>query len=171
MAMQFSSSAPTNWKRVAVFAVAGTVGPLLILVLKRLNFNDVAYRYLYELIAEAVQRVAELPVCNARFGKPLVPYFLPMIVADESAQALLPDGYWYLPEDFSSSERARRAGYKVMADTSIRLGHIGNYEYGWEDVGAPQTRSAGATFRFGQLEAKPKEFGPGIPNSIEFENN
>jgi hypothetical protein len=51
MAMQFSSSAPTNWKRVAVFAVAGTVGPLLILVLKRLNFNDVAYRYLYELIA------------------------------------------------------------------------------------------------------------------------
>ena len=98
-------------------------------------------------VYETVQRVTELPVCNARFGKPVAPYFLPMIIADESAQALLPDAHWYLPEDFSFSERARRAGYKVMADTSIRLGHIGNYEYGWEDVGAPRTRSSGGTFR------------------------
>ena len=96
-------------------------------------------------VYETVQRVTELPICNARFGKPLVPYFLPMIIPDESAHTLLPDAKWYLPEDFSFSERARRAGYKVMADTSIRLGHIGNYEYGWEDVGAPRTRSSGCT--------------------------
>ena len=51
MAIQSGSVASTNWKRVAVFGVAGTVGPLLILVLKRLNFNDAAYRYLYELLA------------------------------------------------------------------------------------------------------------------------
>lgn len=98
-------------------------------------------------VYEAVQRVAELPICNARFDKPVVPYFLPMIVSDVNTQAAPPDAKWYLPEDFSFSERVRRAGYKIMADTSIRLGHIGNYEYGWEDVGAPRTRNAGCTFR------------------------
>ena len=51
MAVLSGSSAPTNWKRVGVFTIAGTVGPLLILVLKRLDFRDAAYRYLYELIA------------------------------------------------------------------------------------------------------------------------
>ena len=100
-------------------------------------------------VYETVQRVAELPVCNARFGKPVVPYFLPMIIPDEDAHEASPDAQWYLPEDFSFSERVRRAGYKVMADTSLRLGHIGNYEYGWEDVGAPRTRSSAGTFRMG----------------------
>jgi hypothetical protein len=29
--------------------------------------------------------------------------------------------------------RARSAGYKVMLDTSIKIGHIGRYIYEWED--------------------------------------
>ena len=98
-------------------------------------------------VYETVQRVAELPVCNERFGKPLVPYFLPVIVADKSVQALVHDAHWYLPEDFSFSERARRAGCKIMADSAIRLGHIENYEYGWEDVGGVTQRARGGTFR------------------------
>ena len=42
-------------------------------------------------VYEAAQRVADLPICNARFGKPVVPYFLPMIIPDENAQEAPPD--------------------------------------------------------------------------------
>ena len=67
-------------------------------------------------------------VCNEQFGRPMVPYFLPMVREFEG-------GHWYLGEDFSFCERARQCGYKIMADTSIRLWHIGEYAYGWEDAG------------------------------------
>jgi hypothetical protein len=48
-----------------------------------------------------------------------------------------PDGarQWCLSEDYSFCERARRCGYKIWADTTIRLGHIGKYVFYWEDAG------------------------------------
>ena len=80
-------------------------------------------RALYEAIAK------DLPVCNQRFGKPIVPYFLPMIIEDEL-------GPWYLGEDYAFCERARRLGVPVLVDTRPRLYHAGRYAYGWEDAGA-----------------------------------
>ena len=44
-------------------------------------------------------------------------------------------GHLYLGEDFAFCERARRCGFQIFADTSIRLQHIGIYGYSWEDVG------------------------------------
>jgi hypothetical protein len=82
-----------------------------------------------------VARHAGLPSCNARFGRPMVPYFLPMLVPDG-------DGHWYLGEDFAFSERARRAGHTIMADTTIRLLHIGRYGYSWEEAGGTPNRFA-----------------------------
>src|SRR5262249_27563552 len=81
----------------------------------------------------------ELPLCNTRFGRPIVPYFLPMCVPDG-------DGHWYLGEDFAFCERARRRGFAVMADTRIRLRHIGRYGYSWEDAGGDVRRYASYTF-------------------------
>jgi hypothetical protein len=75
-----------------------------------------------------------LPVCNERFQHPLVPYFLPLIVADG------PGSHWMLGEDFAFCERARRSGFKVFADTTLRLEHVGNYGYSWEDAGLERTR-------------------------------
>jgi len=86
-------------------------------------------RRVYEAIAEQ----GELPVCNQRFNRPVVPYFLPMLVPDGT-------GHWYLGEDFSFSERARRCGFVVMADTRIRLNHIGKCSYSWEDAGSERSR-------------------------------
>jgi hypothetical protein len=61
-----------------------------------------------------------------------------------SPPAPLPKGEgrqcWYLGDDYSFCERARQCGYKIMADTSIRLWHIGNYAYGWEDAGQDRPR-------------------------------
>jgi hypothetical protein len=85
-------------------------------------------------VYEDVQRAFDLPVCNEAFGVPTVPYFLPMVIQDVA------QGFWYLSEDYSFCERAIRAGYKPMIDTSIRLWHHGDYRFGWEDIGTPIAR-------------------------------
>jgi hypothetical protein len=46
----------------------------------------------------------------------------------------------YLGEDYAFCERARRCGFKIFADTTIRLQHIGIYGYSWEDVGGALPR-------------------------------
>lgn len=88
----------------------------------------------------------KLPRCNQRFGEEVVPYFLPLVVEGV-------DGPWYLSESFSFCERARQCGYKVWADTSIRLGHIGSYAYSWEDAGSETVRYG--TYRF-RLSDEPR---------------
>jgi predicted O-methyltransferase YrrM len=87
-----------------------------------------------------VQRELRLPVCNRRFGSPLVPFFQPAVVTE-------PTGPWSLSEDYAFCERARRCGFKVVADTSVRLWHVGSYRYGWEDAGGEKERFADYTFR------------------------
>jgi hypothetical protein len=66
---------------------------------------------------------------------PTTPYFLPMVMPSG-------DVHIYLGEDFAFSERARQSGFRIYADTSIRLQHIGIYGYGWEDVGEGLPRRA-----------------------------
>lgn len=84
-------------------------------------------------VYETMQRDLRLPLCNAQFNRPMWPYFQPMIYAD-------PAGPWYLAEDFAFCERARQCGFKVMADTAIRLGHIGSCEFSWEEAGSDTRR-------------------------------
>ncbi len=63
----------------------------------------------------------------------MIPFFQPMVLMAER-------GPWYLAEDYAFCERARQCGFKIMADTSIRLWHIGEYAYGWEDAGQERPR-------------------------------
>ncbi len=91
------------------------------------------------VLYETMQRQLGLPVCNQRFGAPLVTYFTPLI-AGEGEQA------WLLGEDYSFCERARRCGFRIMADTTIRLWHVGLYRYGWEDAGRDVQRFTDYTF-------------------------
>jgi hypothetical protein len=88
-------------------------------------------RVLYETIA----RTQALPVCNEIYGERVVPYFLPMVAAEDG-------GHTYLAEDYAFCERARRAGFAIVADTSIRLWHMGTYGFGWEDAGRDVERYA-----------------------------
>lgn len=80
-----------------------------------------------------MQHQLELPWCNERFGPPIVPYFLPVVKCDGV-------GRWYMSEDYSFCERARQCGYRIWADTTIRLKHLGQYAYGWEDAGSALPR-------------------------------
>ena len=84
-------------------------------------------------VYRTIQERLALPTCNERFGKPMVPFFQPMLHTSDA-------GPWYLSEDYAFCERARQCGFKIMADTSIRLWHIGEYAYGWEDAGLERPR-------------------------------
>lgn len=80
-----------------------------------------------------IQYQLSLPIANERFGGKMIPFFYPLVHPCE-------DGHWYLAEDFAFSERARQCGFKIVADTSIRLWHIGQYAYGWEETGMDRER-------------------------------
>lgn len=90
-------------------------------------------------VYEAVKDKLALPTCNAQFGAPFVPFYLPLVKETEA-------GAWYLAEDFAFGERARQAGFSIHADTRIRLRHIGRYAYQWEDAGGEPRRHA--SYRF-----------------------
>jgi predicted O-methyltransferase YrrM len=91
-------------------------------------------------VYDAVRTRLGLEECNRGFRHPLVPYFAPMVGADGRGEP------WYLHEDFAFCERARRCGFVVRADTTIRLWHVGSYRYGWEDAGRDVVRYADYTF-------------------------
>jgi len=107
----------------------------------------------------AVQQ--RLPMCNERFKIPLIPFFHPMLHQCE-------DGHWYLAEDYAFCERARQCGYKIMADTTIRLWHIGNHAYGWEDAGMERERFDSFVLNFGpRPDAAQAKAGDDNPAALE----
>jgi hypothetical protein len=90
-------------------------------------------------VYDQMRGILRMPACNQRFGPPLYPWFLPTLIPDSS-------GHWYLGEDYAFCERARQCGFRVMADTGVRLWHIGSYAYSWEDAGADRTRYGTYTY-------------------------
>jgi hypothetical protein len=88
-----------------------------------------------------IQEELKLPMCNERFGETMIPFFHPMLYQRD-------DGYDYLAEDYSFSQRARDCGFQIMADTTVRLWHVGMYAYGWEDSGREPERFGSFTLNF-----------------------
>ncbi len=91
-------------------------------------------------VYETIQSQLRLPTCNQQFASPMIPFFQPLVVDQESAP-------WYLAEDFAFSERARQCGFQILADTQIRLFHVGDYGYSWEDAGGAVERFDSYRFR------------------------
>ncbi len=71
-----------------------------------------------------------LPTCGTRTKTPFVPYFQPLVIPHTDD----PTDSWYLAEDYAFCHRASSAGHPVIADTRIRLFHVGRYGYSWEDA-------------------------------------
>jgi hypothetical protein len=57
-------------------------------------------------------------------------------------------GHWYLAEDFAFCHRARLCGIPIIADTTVRLWHVGDYAYSWEDAGIDRERYGDFDFQF-----------------------
>jgi hypothetical protein len=81
---------------------------------------------------DLIRRLA-LPLCNEHVGRALIPFF-------QTAVIPLDDGSWALAEDHAFCDRARHCGYRVLADSSVRLWRQGTYPYGWEEAGIAPTR-------------------------------
>jgi hypothetical protein len=101
--------------------------------LMELRYAGTGFLLVRRQVYRDIQERLELPVCNQRLNRPMLPFFQPMVVSDGT-------GHMYLAEDYAFCERARRCGYKVMADTTIRLWHHGSYAFGWEDAGSDGKR-------------------------------
>jgi hypothetical protein len=99
-------------------------------------------REAYELIRERLK----LPLCNTRFGRGNWPFFMPGAFENVEGDSAAGSSHRYLTEDYAFSHRARQAGLKIMADTTIRLWRTGSHGYGWEDAGSDAERFA--TYRF-----------------------
>lgn len=110
--------------------------------LTEIRYCGFGFVYTRREVYETVQAQLRLPVCNQRFGQPLVPFFAPLVVEDA-------EGAWYLSEDYAFCERARQCGIRILADTSLRLWHVGSYRYGWEDAGSDKPRYGTYTFHMG----------------------
>jgi hypothetical protein len=111
----------------------GTAGGLT-----EIMYAGAGFLYVQRQVYDALAKT--LPVCNASTGKPLVPYFLPLL-------SQMDGDLFYLSEDYSFCERARQAGFKIMADTTIRLWHIGPYRFGWEEAAYPRQRHDSFVFQ------------------------
>ncbi len=124
-----------------IFGKAGGLNELL--------YAGAGFLHVRRHVYLTVQHRLGLPVTNERFGSPMVPFFQPMLHPIE-------DGTWYLAEDYAFCERARQCGFKVIADTTIRLWHVGSYTYGWEDSGLERERTGSFTLHLGP---KPRDEG------------
>lgn len=102
--------------------------------LTAVKYAGLGFTHVRAGVYEAVRRLRDLPECaRGHDGRSFTPYFLPTVVRDGAA--------WdYLPEDSAFCHYVRKAGFEVLADTTIRLAHIGKYEWGWDDfVARPPT--------------------------------
>jgi hypothetical protein len=145
---------PKKGKReLAIHAMPGTTE---ILFGKRgglieLQYAPTGFLLVRQPVYERMREVLALPACIADTGRTVVPYYAPLVRPDR-------EGWWYLAEDFAFCERARQCGFRIMADTTIRLWHLGSYDYGWEEAGGPIPRFH--SYRFRLADAQPSESPP-----------
>lgn len=97
------------------------------------------FMYTRSDVYDRIRKELNLPVCNLQFGKPIVPFFQSLVINE-------PSGPWLLAEDYAFCERGRMCGLKLIADTRIRLWHIGSYAYSWEDAGKVAPRYGSFVF-------------------------
>lgn len=69
-----------------------------------------------------------LPVYMQSTPLPFQPFYQQFAIEHEV------EGHLYLSEDYAFCHRARAAGFRVWLDPTIRLAHIGQYEFRLEDL-------------------------------------
>lgn len=69
----------------------------------------------------------DLPLCHEGSALEHYPFYLPFVLSGEAGPELL-------SEDYALCERARRAGFPILANTAVRLGHIGEETFWLEEM-------------------------------------
>jgi hypothetical protein len=110
--------------------------------LMEIKYAGAGFLHVRREVYETIREKLELPHCNARFGRGVWPFFYSYAVELDSPLETKSGKirHRYLTDDFAFCHRARQAGLKVMADTTIRLWRMGTYGYGWEEAGKDPER-------------------------------
>jgi hypothetical protein len=122
----------------------------------QIRYAATGFLHVRREVYSAIHQRLELPVCNSWFGRPTIPFFLPMLLPTER-------GPWYLGEDYAFCERARQCGIPIVADTRIRLGHIGNHTFHWEEAGTALPRYASFHYHLNDAESANAELAKSRP--------
>ena len=86
------------------------------------------HRRVFEKMAEGMDLLHEKEDTRAFY-----PFFQSMIVDSDEGKILL-------SEDYAFCERARELGFKIYANPSVRMGHMGPYVYRLEDMATSQLK-------------------------------
>jgi hypothetical protein len=115
-------------------------------------FGLAVFLYTKREVYQRVKEACDLPECRSVSDSGIVPYFLPLVIQKEQY-----DKPSLLGEDLSFCHRMRQAGYKIVADTSIRLFHVGRWMFSWEDAGKKSQRYPNYTYRLKKAEQPESE--------------
>jgi hypothetical protein len=125
--------------------------------LTEIKYAGTGFLHVRAIVYDTIREQLKLPTCNLAWKHPMIPFFQPMVKEE-------PWGSWYLAEDYAFSERARRCGFRIVADTTFRLGHIGTYTYTWEDAGSDAPRYTNYTYHLKGSSPKEPSEAPSKPN-------
>jgi hypothetical protein len=101
--------------------------------LLEIEYVGLGFCHVRREVYDAIETKIKLPRCGGNHdGRLTVPYFIPSIATTVDG------GHVYLAEDSSFLHRARVVGFKIMADTTIKLGHEGKKTYTWDDFALQQ---------------------------------
>lgn len=104
--------------------------------LVEIKWAGTGFLYTKRQVYDDIREKLNLPKCRVGLETVVYPYFMPFTIPAGNGS----DEHLYLGDDTSFCERARQCGYRVYADTTIRLDHIGKYRYSWEDIGGTRER-------------------------------
>ncbi|CAN5905145.1 hypothetical protein BH23PLA1_BH23PLA1_14530 [soil metagenome] len=99
------------------------------------------------VLRRMIERLA-LPLCNTHAGEGLWPFFLPIVLPQKDGS------HRYLAEDWAFSHRLTQIGITPLADTTIRLYHLGMHGYTWEDTLQSKVSYESFTFNFTGQESR-----------------
>lgn len=106
-----------------------------------IKWAGTGFFYTKRCVYDDIKAKLNLPDCVIGRKGTINPYFMPFTIPlpETNGDKQL---HLYLGDDTSFCERARQVGYKVYADTTVRLDHIGRYRYSWEDIAGTRDRYA-----------------------------
>jgi hypothetical protein len=96
--------------------------------LREVLFLGTGFLLTHRIVYERIRRRLKLPTCDQGEISGLTSYF------GTEYRRQRGEAPMYLSEDYGFCERARKCNFRVLADTTIRLGHIGRRTYWWEDI-------------------------------------
>lgn len=126
--------------------------------LMEIKWAGTGFLYTKRCVYEDIKVKLDLPDCMIGRKDVISPYFMPFVIPGPRVNGDK-ETWLYLGDDTSFCERARQVGYKIYADTTIRLDHIGKYRYSWEDIAGTRERYSTLSCKINRMtyEEKPCE--------------